>query len=102
MIPDDELKMVLPPPIPIKNGGTNRIELDEIPKQSGLGIDSANLTQRMQAFGYTQETMQFMLEPMLRELRDPLGSMGNDAALAVMSEKLRMLYDYFSAVRSGY
>ena len=36
-----------------------------------------------------------MLEPMLRELRDPLGSMGNDAALAVMSEKPRMLYDYF-------
>ena len=32
---------------------------------------------------------------MLRELRDPLGSMGNDAALAVMSEKPRMLYDYF-------
>ena len=49
----------------------------------------------MQAFGYTQETMQFMLLPMVRELRDPLGSMGNDAALAVMSEKPRMLYDYF-------
>ncbi|GIR63843.1 MAG: hypothetical protein CM15mP68_5090 [Pseudomonadota bacterium] len=58
-------------------------------------MDAANLTPRMQAFGYTQETMQFMLEPMLRELRDPLGSMGNDAALAVMSEKPRMLYDYF-------
>jgi glutamate synthase (NADPH/NADH) large chain len=39
--------------------------------------------------------MQFMLLPMVRELRDPLGSMGNDAALAVMSEKPRMLYDYF-------
>ena len=50
----------------------------------------------MQAFGYTQETMQFMLELMLCELRDPLGSLANDAALAVMSEKLRMLYDYLS------
>ena len=49
----------------------------------------------MQAFGYTTETMQFMLEPMITELRDPLGSMGNDAALAVMSDKPRMLYDYF-------
>ncbi len=49
----------------------------------------------MQAFGYTQETMQFMLLPMVSEVRDPLGSMGNDAALAVMSEKPRMLYDYF-------
>ncbi|GIS52042.1 MAG: hypothetical protein Ct9H90mP27_5330 [Gammaproteobacteria bacterium] len=36
----------------------------------------------MKAFGYTQETMQFMLQPMVTELRDPLGSMGNDAALA--------------------
>ena len=49
----------------------------------------------MKAFGYTQETMQFMLQPMVTELRDPLGSMGNDAALAVISKKPRMLYDYF-------
>ena len=48
-----------------------------------------------QAFGYTVETMQIMLQPLVTELRDPLGSMGNDAALAVMSEKPRMLYDYF-------
>ena len=49
----------------------------------------------MQAFGYTAETMQFMLQPLVTELRDPLGSMGNDSALAVMSDKPRMLYDYF-------
>ena len=36
-----------------------------------------------------------MLLPLVREIRDPLGSMGNDAALAVMSDKPRMLYDYF-------
>jgi glutamate synthase (NADPH/NADH) large chain len=49
----------------------------------------------MQAFGYTVETLHFMLMPLVRELRDPLGSMGNDAALAVLSDKPRMLYDYF-------
>ena len=49
----------------------------------------------MQAFGYTTETMQFMLLDLVREQRDPLGSMGNDAALAVLSDKPRMLYDYF-------
>ena len=96
MIPDEELKNGLASAQPYQQWiADNRIELDEIPKQTGLGVDSSSLTQRMQAFGYTQETMQFMLEPMLRELRDPLGSMGNDAALAVMSEKPRMLYDYF-------
>ncbi len=50
---------------------------------------------RMQAFGFTSETMQFMLIPMVREKRDPLGSMGNDSALACLSDQPRMLYDYF-------
>ena len=96
MIPDEELKEGLAGQHPYQQWiEQQRIDLSEIPAQAGLGVDAANLTPRMQAFGYTQETMQFMLEPMLRELRDPLGSMGNDAALAVMSEKPRMLYDYF-------
>ena len=49
----------------------------------------------MRAFGYTSETLEFMLLPMVHDLRDPLGSMGNDSALAVLSDKQRMLYDYF-------
>jgi glutamate synthase (NADPH/NADH) large chain len=49
----------------------------------------------MQAFGYTIETMQFMLLPLVRELREPIGSMGNDSCLACLSDKPRMLYDYF-------
>ena len=49
----------------------------------------------MQAFGYTTETMQFMLIPLVTESRDPLGSMGNDSALACLSDKPRMIYDYF-------
>ena len=59
------------------------------------GLDEDTLLERMQAFGYTTETMQFMLLDLVRERRDPLGSMGNDAALAVLSDKPRMLYDYF-------
>ncbi len=49
----------------------------------------------MQAFGYTIETLQFMLLPLIREQRDPVGSMGNDSALACLSDQPRMLYDYF-------
>ena len=49
----------------------------------------------MKAFGYTTETMQFMLIPLVTEARDPLGSMGNDSALACLSDKPRMIYDYF-------
>jgi glutamate synthase (NADPH/NADH) large chain len=61
----------------------------------GAGLDADTLIQRMQAFGYTKETMQFMLLPLVNQLRDPVGSMGNDSALACLSDKPRMLYDYF-------
>jgi glutamate synthase (NADPH/NADH) large chain len=54
-----------------------------------------DLLTRMQAFGYTTETMSFMLIPLLREKKDPIGSMGNDAALECLSDQPRMLYDYF-------
>lgn len=96
MIPDNEIKQEIASRNPYGEWLNNqRIELDELPKAATSGLDSNTLTQRMQAFGYTQETLQFMLKPMITELRDPVGSMGNDAALAVMSAKPRMLYDYF-------
>ena len=53
------------------------------------------LLERLRAFGYTTETLQFMLRPMITDLRDPLGSMGNDSALACLSDKSRLIYDYF-------
>ena len=59
------------------------------------GFEPDTIIPRMQAFGYTTETMQFMLLPLVRELRDPVGSMGNDSALACLSDKPRMIYDYF-------
>ena len=59
------------------------------------GFEPETIIPRMQAFGYTTETMQFMLLPLVRELRDPVGSMGNDSALACLSDKPRMIYDYF-------
>jgi glutamate synthase (NADPH/NADH) large chain len=61
----------------------------------GASLDADTLLQRMQAFGYTSETMRFMLLPLVKDLRDPVGSMGNDSALACLSDQPRMLYDYF-------
>ena len=96
MIPDEELKSDLASRRPYgKWLEEQRIEMTDLPSIAGKGLNQVTLMPRMQAFGYTQETLQFMLLPMIKELRDPLGSMGNDAALAVMSEKPRMLYDYF-------
>ncbi len=62
------------------------------------GFYPETLLPRMRAFGYTTETLQFMLLPLVRELRDPVGSMGNDAALACLSDQPRMVYDYFRQI----
>ena len=97
MIPDEEIKREWASARPYQQWlDAQRIDLDDLsPNKEPHGFDAGTLMPRMQAFGYTSETMQIMLQPMIRELRDPLGSMGNDAALAVMSDKPRMLYDYF-------
>jgi glutamate synthase (NADPH/NADH) large chain len=53
------------------------------------------LLDRQQAFGYTQEDIAFFLDPMGRTGEDPIGSMGTDTPLAVLSQRPKLLYDYF-------
>ncbi len=57
--------------------------------------DMEALLEQQQAFGYTQEDIQFFLEPMAREGDDPIGSMGTDTPLAVLSDKPKLLFNYF-------
>ena len=57
--------------------------------------DDVSLLQRQQAFGYTQEDISRFLEPMAFKGEDPIGSMGTDTPIAVLSSKSRLLYDYF-------
>jgi len=68
-------------------------DLDTSSESHGFCPDT--LLARMQAFGYTGETMQFMLLPLVYEKRDPIGSMGNDSPLAVLSERYRPLSHFF-------
>lgn len=97
LIPDDELKTAFAKAMPYGDWlRKQRIRLADLhPEGEGHGFDSDTLLHRMQAFGYTSETMNFMLRPLVRDLRDPVGSMGNDSALACLSDKPRMIYDYF-------
>jgi glutamate synthase (NADPH) large chain len=97
LVPDEELKSEFANRRPYAEWlDAERIALrDVIGEAENLPVDGPTLLSRMQAFGYTTETLQFMLIPMVKELRDPVGSMGNDSALAVLSDKPRMLYDYF-------
>ena len=54
-----------------------------------------DLLRQQQTFGYTQEDINFFLEPMAREGDDPIGSMGTDTPIAVLSDKAKLLYHYF-------
>ncbi len=96
LIPDEELKNEFATSRPYAQWiEEQRMYAKELDTSGGKGLDADTLLERMQAFGYTTETMQFMLRPLITELRDPVGSMGNDSALAVLSDKPRMVYDYF-------
>ncbi len=97
LIPDDELKDQFARRRPYADWlHRKRISLSELePNGEPHGFFPDTLLARMQAFGYTIETMQFMLLPLIAEKRDPVGSMGNDSALACLSDQPRMIYDYF-------
>ena len=97
LIPDDEIKKTIATQRPYAEWLRNqRVELKDLPlAEQAHGFEPETLLPRMQAFGYSIETMQFMLLPLVLEKRDPVGSMGNDAALAVLSDQPRMIYDYF-------
>ncbi len=97
LIPDEELKHKFAAERPYAQWlREQRITLDELtPKNEPHGFYPETLLARMQAFGYTVETMQFMLLPMIEQSRDPVGSMGNDSTLACLSDQPRMIYDYF-------
>ena len=74
----------------------NLIHLDDLPDAPHFPEpDHETVLQRQQAFGYTLEDKRFFIGPMVKLKNDPTGSMGNDAALAVLSDRPRLLYDYF-------
>ncbi len=97
LIPDEELKVDFAQKKPYGDWlREQRIRLSDLPQShDSHGFNSETLLSRMQAFGFTSETMNFMLRPLIEQLRDPVGSMGNDSAIACLSDKPRMIYDYF-------
>ena len=73
-----------------------QMHLDDLPGEVAPMAPPADvLLERQQAFGYTQEDLKFLMEPMAVSGQEPVGSMGNDAPLAVLSNRSRLLYDYF-------
>jgi len=114
MIDDEELKAGLANSKPYKQWIENlRIRLDDVvvptagespqelpanatePQTTGMEHVSADLLDRQQAFGFTQEDLKFLIAPMATAGEEAIGSMGNDSPLAVLSDKNKPLYNYF-------
>ena len=97
IVSDDEIKETLAAAHPYGEWlAEHLISIDDLPPgPDEPAPDHETVRQRQAAFGYTQEDLRLLLGPMASAGEEPLGSMGTDTPLAVLSERPRLLYDYF-------
>jgi glutamate synthase (NADPH/NADH) large chain len=100
IIEDEEIKAELSGAEPYEEWlGAAQYKLKELelvePEAPAVPDAGLSLLDRQQAFGYTQEDISRFLEPMAIAGDDPIGSMGTDTPIAVLSRRSRLLYDYF-------
>jgi glutamate synthase (NADPH) large chain len=97
IIEDEEVKSSLAAEQPYGDWlHAGMIHLRDLPERTRELPDSRVLLVQQQMFGYTEEHLRVLLAPMARTGAEALGSMGSDTPLAVLSERPRLLYDYFS------
>ena len=97
IISDDEVKDQLAREQPYGDWVRQHlIRIEDVPAAPYLPVpDHETVLRRQHVFGYTQEDVMLLLNPMARNGEEPIGSMGTDTPLAVLSDKPRLLYDYF-------
>ncbi len=97
IVEDEEVKATLAEAEPYGDWlQETQFNLRELPPAAdGRKGDPAALAALQRLFGYTDEDLKFFLAPMAADGDDPVGSMGTDIALAVLSDRPRLLYDYF-------
>ena len=73
-----------------------QVDLDKLAEpKAAPAVDHTSLTVRQKAFGYTYEDLEVIIGPMAKTGVQPIGAMGNDAPLAILSEKPQLLFNYF-------
>lgn len=97
IIPDEEIKHTLASQHPYRQWVEgNTVRMDELPAREHVNHSYESVLRRQRAFGYTEEDLKLILTPMANTGKEPLGSMGNDVPMAVLSKRSRMLFDYFT------
>lgn len=97
IISDEEIKHRVATELPYNEWVKEHvIHLSEITQADESTIPTVDdLFKEQQAFGYTQEDLVRMIVPMAKDGKDPVGAMGADAPLAILSDKPQLLYSYF-------
>ncbi|GLX27474.1 glutamate synthase large subunit [Streptomyces lavendulae] len=97
IVEDDEIKDELAAAAPYAEWlETGEIELTDLPEREHIVHTHASVTRRQQTFGYTEEELRVIIAPMARTGGEALGSMGTDSPIAALSERPRLLFDYFT------
>ena len=97
LVSDEEVKDSLAAAAPYGEWlSAGRILLGDLPEREHVVHSHASVTRRQQVFGYTEEELRLILAPMSSGGAEPIGSMGTDTPIAALSEKPRLLFDYFS------
>ncbi|MEQ0585092.1 glutamate synthase large subunit, partial [Mycobacterium tuberculosis] len=96
IVSDEEIKADLAAEHPYQEWLDNGlVPLDELPEGKDVRMPHHRIVMRQLAFGYTYEELNLLVAPMARLGAEPIGSMGTDTPVAVLSQRPRMLYDYF-------
>ncbi|HVX07102.1 glutamate synthase large subunit [Humibacter sp.] len=97
LIEDDEIKASLAAAEPYGEWlDAGRINLKDLPEREHIVHTPASVTRRQRTFGYTEEEVRILLTPMAKTGAEPLGAMGSDTPIAVLSKRPRLLFDYFT------
>ncbi|MGH8995832.1 MAG: glutamate synthase large subunit, partial [Acidimicrobiales bacterium] len=97
IVDDAEIKAALAAEHPYASWlAKDQLTLDELPARSMLTPQHASVVTHQRLFGYTTEELKVLVSPMAKTAYEPVGSMGSDTAIAVLSDRSRILYDYFT------
>ena len=97
IVEDTELKKQLAGAAPYgKWLEEGQVHLESLPEREHIVHTRGSVIRRQQTFGYTEEELRIILAPMAKTGQEALGSMGSDTPLAVLSERPRLIFDYFT------
>ena len=97
IIEDDEIKESLSTSAPYSDWlHAGLVRLSDLPAREHIVYPHSSVVRRQRAFGYTEEELRIIITPMAKNGAEPLGSMGTDTPIAALSEKPRLLFDYFA------